>query len=332
MVMAVKIAYHQPSNNLLVLAGYEGGYTAVHVFHPPISGQPSASSSQPIQLAQAVYLSQPHTQPVLSIDAAPDNSVYYTSSADAIIAAHRIPDLPFNSRGTEEQRQTETFQDMTRVTDGKTQNDTKGSNEKDSKAPTSESSLSKEPAPDSTDSSPLSFAKQALPKTTTPSTSRTSKPSGLSSLLSTSTAPSTAMPPTPSAPRPLAISQPYKFINTKHSGQQSLHVRSDGRIFLTGGWDSKIRIYSTKTLKEVAVLKWHKEGVYAAAFGAILNDTDIDVGKETQAGDEKAITLEFSGAPTGLSKLQKQREVQIQSKHWVVAGAKDGKVSLWEVF
>jgi hypothetical protein len=35
---------------------------------------------------------------------------------------------------------------------------------------------------------------------------------------------------------------------------------------------------------------------------------------------------------TGLGKLQRQREEVMQCKHWVVAGAKDGKVSLWEVF
>jgi hypothetical protein len=34
----------------------------------------------------------------------------------------------------------------------------------------------------------------------------------------------------------------------------------------------------------------------------------------------------------GLGKLQKQREETMQLKHWIVAGAKDGKVSLWEVF
>jgi hypothetical protein len=35
---------------------------------------------------------------------------------------------------------------------------------------------------------------------------------------------------------------------------------------------------------------------------------------------------------TGLSKLQRQREEKMQVKHWVAAGAKDGKISLWELF
>jgi hypothetical protein len=35
---------------------------------------------------------------------------------------------------------------------------------------------------------------------------------------------------------------------------------------------------------------------------------------------------------TGLGKVQRRREVKGQLGHWVVAGAKDGKVSLWEIF
>ncbi|TQS31841.1 hypothetical protein Golomagni_07867, partial [Golovinomyces magnicellulatus] len=53
---------------------------------------------------------------------------------------------------------------------------------------------------------------------------------------------------------------PIKTVNTKHSGQQSLSLRSDGKLFATAGWDSNVRVYSAKTLKEMAVLQWHKVG------------------------------------------------------------------------
>ena len=102
-------------------------------------------------------------------------------------------------------------------------------------------------------------------------------------------------------------------------------MRSDGRIFVTGGWDSRIRIYSTKTLKEVAVLKWHKEGVYAVDFAVLLEAGDLQ-------GNEGGEGGEVVKKETGLGKVQRQREEAMQLKHWVVAGAKDGKVSLWEVF
>jgi ASTRA-associated protein 1 len=69
------------------------------------------------------------------------------------------------------------------------------------------------------------------------------------------------------AQHPIAIAaQPLNTRNTKHSGQSSLRVRSDGRIFVTAGWDGVGRIYSSTTLKQVAVLKWHLGGIQAAVF------------------------------------------------------------------
>ena len=66
-----------------------------------------------------------------------------------------------------------------------------------------------------------------------------------------------------------------KTLNTKHAGQQDLTVRSDGKIFATAGWDARIRVYSTKTMRELAVLKWHKQGCYAVAFAQVIEaDTD----------------------------------------------------------
>jgi WD40 repeat protein len=53
----------------------------------------------------------------------------------------------------------------------------------------------------------------------------------------------------------LTTSQPIKTTETKHSGQQSLHVRSDDKIFATAGWDGCVRVYSAKTLRELAVLQ-----------------------------------------------------------------------------
>jgi WD40 repeat protein len=167
---------------------------------------------------------------------------------------------------------------------------------------------------------PISFAKQSL------GSSQATKPkaAGLSSLLSA--APPQARPqPLPPRPKIVSVQQPSKVNKTKHAGQQSLRVRSDGRIFATGGWDSRVRIYSSKTLKEVAVLKWHKEGVYAVDFAQVLEAQDLQ--NKDEQGSQAVLREE-----TGLGKLQRQREEQMQLKHWVVAGAKDGKISLWEIF
>ncbi|KAF2129470.1 WD40 repeat-like protein [Dothidotthia symphoricarpi CBS 119687] len=318
MAMAVRLVHHAGSNNILVLAGFEGGLTTIHRL--------PQNKSSGLELAQLVYLSKPHTQPILSLDVSPDARFYFTSSADATIAAHRIPELTSDveNKGfssTDEQNGNAPFF----PTPGEEASTSAGTEP----FPSQENLPSKHPlnlsAQDdpppgaelsTTPANPLEFGKQPI------SSAKISAapPAGLSSLLS-SAPPLPRMKPTPAILPNTTIQPPFKTSDTKHSGQQSLRVRSDGRLLVTGGWDSRIRIYSAKTLKEVAVLKWHKEGVYAVDFGAVLGDGDV------RGGGQEVCRKE-----TGLGKLQRQREEQMQRKHWVVAGAKDGKVSLWEVF
>jgi WD40 repeat protein len=133
-----------------------------------------------------------------------------------------------------------------------------------------------------------------------------------------------------------------KTIQTKHSGQQSLTVRSDGKIFATAGWDARIRVYSAKTLKEVAVLKWHKEGCYAVAFAEILVTKSTDRGGEpgeassrvNRGGTELTSKDEEENSVTRKIErtVRQRREDRARETHWLAAGSKDGKVSLWDVY
>lgn len=71
---------------------------------------------------------------------------------------------------------------------------------------------------------------------------------------------------------PIAIAaQPLKTVNTKHSGQTSLQIRDDGRIIISAGWDGSGRVFSTTTLRQVAVLQWHVGVLQAAAFQGSSN-------------------------------------------------------------
>ncbi|KAK0938189.1 Astra associated protein 1 Asa1 [Friedmanniomyces endolithicus] len=110
-----------------------------------------------------------------------------------------------------------------------------------------------------------------------------------------------------------------RIVRTKHAGQQSLTVRPDGRIFATAGWDGRVRVYSAKTMKELAVLKWHKEGVYAVAFATDQDDDAADSGDGKAVGKREMTVSE-------------QRVRKTQETHWLAAGSKDGKVSLWDVY
>lgn len=118
-------------------------------------------------------------------------------------------------------------------------------------------------------------------------------------------------------------------LQTMHSGQQGLTIRSDSRIFATAGWDGRARVYSTKNLQELAVLKWHKEGCYAVSFAV----TPPEGSRDRPVGDTSVET-----ASTALSRksialtVAQRREARAHGTHWLVLGSKDGKVSLWDVF
>ncbi|KAL4889414.1 WD repeat protein [Aspergillus ambiguus] len=133
-----------------------------------------------------------------------------------------------------------------------------------------------------------------------------------------------------------AEDHPLKQVNTKHSGQQGLRVRSDGKIFATAGWDSRVRVYSCKTLKELAVLKWHKDGCYAVAFADVASPVPECEAENQDQSEGKyesgAIQLTGSEAQFSLATVQRQRNRKVQNTHWLAAGSKDGKISLWDIY
>lgn len=118
--------------------------------------------------------------------------------------------------------------------------------------------------------------------------------------------------------------KPGKQAQTKHAGQQSLTVRSDGRILATAGWDGRMRVYSAKSLQELAVLKWHKEGCYALDF-AIVEPAQHAQDESHNAGSDMTTMMQRTT-------LGRQRESQASTSHWLAAGSKDGKVSIWDVY
>lgn len=119
--------------------------------------------------------------------------------------------------------------------------------------------------------------------------------------------------------------------DTAHAGQQGLQLRSDGKIFATAGWDSKIRIFAAKSLEEVAVLKWHKEGCYTVSFGQILEPSETpqsNLSSQDDQGVERFI-LEDSASPDARLIARADRA---RATHWLAAGSKDGKITLWSIF
>lgn len=262
MVMALSL--FRQAGKLVLIAAYENGLVVVAELNNDDTWV-------------ATYGAKVHSQPVLSLDVSPDKDYFFTSSADAMIVKHPIPQVP----GPAAQQPREA-------------------------PPSSDARIVSEKSAEGTSLLSAALASQLRP----------------------------------TQPRPKGTAQietePLKVVNTKHSGQQGLKIRSDGRIFATAGWDSKIRVYSVKTMKEVAVLKWHQVGCYTVAFSVIDQDNDV----QGTALNEVATTQADHSTSTSGTMVPKLVDISVRDKrirqaktaHWLAAGSKDGKVSLWDVF
>lgn len=126
-----------------------------------------------------------------------------------------------------------------------------------------------------------------------------------------------------------------KVVDTRHLGLQGVSVRSDGKVFATAGWDGRFRVFSGKGMKELAVLKWHGVGCYAVAFAEILEEEGEGEVVDGGSSCDSALSGPREARPDGeLARLSvtDSRIRRESRRHWIAGGAKDGKVSLWEIY
>ncbi|KAI5892652.1 WD40 repeat-like protein [Schizophyllum commune H4-8] len=93
---------------------------------------------------------------------------------------------------------------------------------------------------------------------------------------------------------------------TKHPGNACIATRDDGRVCAVGGWDGGIRLYSTKTLKPLGTLRYHKTSVQALAFAH--SSTAEDIADDSDSDDNGDAT---------------------ERERWLVAGGKDNRLTIW---
>ncbi|XP_074640583.1 guanine nucleotide-binding protein subunit beta-like protein 1 [Tubulanus polymorphus] len=74
--------------------------------------------------------------------------------------------------------------------------------------------------------------------------------------------------------RTLVVRSEIKITNP---GVNTVKIRRDGRIFVTGGWDKNIRIFNTRKMKQLAVLSFHKQPINCVLFH---KDNSVIVGSE----------------------------------------------------
>ncbi|KAL1668332.1 WD40-repeat-containing domain protein [Schizophyllum commune] len=108
----------------------------------------------------------------------------------------------------------------------------------------------------------------------------------------------------PFATDPSTVSTTHR---TKHPGNACIAIRDDGRVCAVGGWDGGIRLYSTKTLKPLGTLRYHKTSVQALTSAKSSTFAE-DIADDSESDDDGD---------------------SAERERWLVAGGKDNRLTIW---
>ena len=343
---------------------------ATHQDTPAVTKDSSASfaAAHADRQYAPIYVCHPHSQPVLSLAPSPGGRYYVTTSADALVARHCLPGrtLPASSRSSD--------------------NDTQ------------------EPSTSSSPGRITKVGPETGTETELEAEAEVLSPFAQAAREAHTARKATAETPNQGTPKEVTEQPPESILNTKHPGQQGIAFRDDGLIFATAGWDGRGRVYrggevsdavgdregreaetgtadtggaegrtegrskgkgKGQRMKELAVLKWHKEGCYCSAFAHVAvaaaaqkqlpyapapvstqyerqerldeQEDRNSNGNESQSqalAPTRGSRREISriGVDTGFKTVAQRREEKALATHWLALGSKDGKVSLWDVF
>jgi len=101
-----------------------------------------------------------------------------------------------------------------------------------------------------------------------------------------------------------------KVASTKQIGNSSLAVMHDGKVVAVGGWDGSVRLFSTKSLKSLGTLSYHRHSCDAIAF--------VPVAAGQSIGEDGTEVVTYSQA------------VETRER-WMATCSKDRRVALWEL-
>ncbi|KAI9000630.1 WD-40 repeat-containing protein [Trametes punicea] len=106
---------------------------------------------------------------------------------------------------------------------------------------------------------------------------------------------------------------------TKHPGNGSIAIKDDGRVCAIGGWDGRIRLYSTKSFKPLGTLAYHKKNCQCLAF----------------ARSQAQSRVRPSSMPDAIGEEDEDDEMTEHEKaertRWLVSGGQDSRVAIWSL-
>lgn len=115
-------------------------------------------------------------------------------------------------------------------------------------------------------------------------------------------------------------------------GTSCVRYRPDGRLLVSTHWDYTVRIYDQKRLKPLAILRHHRDSVYAVDFAE--EDAHSSVYNST-AGDEIAPGTETNVIANGEVE-EGVYSADVKSKQFsrsvFATASKDCTIAVWDVF
>ncbi|THG97819.1 hypothetical protein EW145_g7538 [Phellinidium pouzarii] len=100
----------------------------------------------------------------------------------------------------------------------------------------------------------------------------------------------------------------------KQAGNGGIALRSDGRVCAVGGWDGKIRLFSTKSFKSLGTLSYHTKSCQSVAFAHCEIYGRSDDGDHLDDEDDE------------LTEEEKEERCR-----WLAAGGQDNRLTIWEL-
>ncbi|KAH9972079.1 WD-40 repeat-containing protein [Lactifluus volemus] len=100
---------------------------------------------------------------------------------------------------------------------------------------------------------------------------------------------------------------------TKHPGNNAVSLHDGGRVCAIGGWDGRVRLFSTKSFKPLGTLIYHKGAVQTLAFAHACPSPTRCHGQTDDDDDDDEMSA----------------EEKVRRSRWLVSGGKDGRVAVW---